>query len=141
MDIANLNKILTDIVRLKNKLGAMSYSDETYDDIEDELHDLEDEFNGEFGEYMEDVLIDVHEELGSDSEILLPTAYLAEKYETSGEDENGHPLFKVPGGSGTYVENDNDADNQQLLLLPTPARFALINNRKYKGILWTCKEK
>ena len=138
MDTASLNKTLTDIVRLKNKLASMSYSDEDYDKIEDDLHDLEDDFNDKFGETLEDVLIDIHDELGSDSEILLPTSYLAEKYDTSGKDEKGHPLFKVPKGSGTYIENDKDAENTQLLLLPTPARFALINNGRYKGILWTC---
>lgn len=138
MDNATLNKMLTDIVRLRNKLSSMTYNDESYDDIEDELHEIEDDFNEEYGETLEDVLIDIHDDLGSDSEILLPTSYLAESYVTSGEDEKGNPLFKVPGGSGTYIENDKDGENTQLLLLPTPARFALINNGRYQGILWTC---
>jgi hypothetical protein len=140
MDVLVLNRMLTDIVRLKNKLASMTYSDEAYDGVEDELHELEDEFNDEFGEYFEDVLIDVHDDLSSDSEVLLPTAYLADKYVAAGEDESGDALFKVPKGSGTYIENDNDAVSQQLLLLPTPARFALYNNGKFEKVIWKAKK-
>lgn len=140
MDIVALNKVLTDIVRLKNKLASMDYSDESYDDIEDELHDLEDEFNEGFGEALEDVLIDLHEDLGSDSEVLLPTAYMAEQYVAAGEDANGNAMFKIPKGSGTYIENDNDQVSQQLLLIPTPARFAVYTNGKFEGVVWTAKK-
>ena len=140
MDVLGLNRMLTDIVRLKNKLASMTYNDEAYDDIEDELHELEDELNEEFGEYLEDVLMDIHDDLGSDSEILLPTAYLADKYVAAGEDETGDALFKIPQGSGTYIENDNDGVNQQLLLLPTPARFALYNNGRFEKVVWKAKK-
>tara|TARA_B100000809_G_C15101634_1_gene517140 strand:- start:676 stop:1101 length:426 start_codon:yes stop_codon:yes gene_type:complete len=141
MDLVNLNKVLTDIVRLKNKLASMSYNDEAYDGVEDQLHELEDEFNEEFGEYLEDILIDLHDSLKSESDILLPTAYLAEKYVSAGEDESGDALFQIPKGSGVFVDSDNDGVvNQQLLLLPTPARFAIYNNGKFEGIVWKSKK-
>ena len=139
MDVLGLNRMLTDIVRLKNKLASMSYNDEAYDDIEDELHDLEDELNGEFGEYLEDTLMDIHDDLGSDSEILLPTAYLAEEYISNGKDEVGDTLFSVPVGSGIHIETDKDGLQQQLLLLPTPARFAVYTNGRFEKVVWKGK--
>jgi hypothetical protein len=85
-------------------------------------------------------LIDLHDSLKSESEILLPTAYLAEKYVPAGEDESGDALFQIPKGSGVFVDSDNDGVNQQLLLLPTPARFAIYNNGKFEGIVWKSKK-
>jgi hypothetical protein len=56
MNTENLNKQLVALIEKKQALGKLSYNDERYDDIEEELHDLEDDFNEEFGPYLEDVL-------------------------------------------------------------------------------------
>ncbi len=130
MDLVTLNKMLTDIVRFKNKLSAMDYSNEAYDAIEDELHEIEDEFNEEFGEYLEDVLIDIHEDLATDSEILLPTAYLADKYVPAGEDKDGDALFQIPSGSGVYIENDDDKVKPTIVIVTNPSSFCSLQKQQ-----------
>jgi len=51
MDIKALDKALQVIIQKKDALEKISYNDPTYDDLEEELHDLEDDFQEEYGEY------------------------------------------------------------------------------------------
>jgi hypothetical protein len=80
MDIAKLNKNLTLIVEKRIELSKIPYSDEKYDEIEEELHNFEDDFNDEFGDQLEEELSKIYEMLKSDNDVLLPTAYLANHY-------------------------------------------------------------
>jgi hypothetical protein len=62
MDTKELDKALLAIVEKKNLLSTLNYNDENYDLVEEELHELEDDFIDEYGEYLEDALGLVHEE-------------------------------------------------------------------------------
>ena len=44
MDSKAIDKSLIEIIEKKAELNALTYDDKGYDKIEDELHDLEDEF-------------------------------------------------------------------------------------------------
>ena len=56
MKITEMNKTLNELVEKRNQLAGLSYSDPKYDDLEEILHDLEDDFLDEYGDYFEKVL-------------------------------------------------------------------------------------
>jgi hypothetical protein len=78
MDLAALNNALQNIVNTRAELSKIDYSNPLYDDLEEKLHDLEDDFQEQYGEFMEGVLQQVHDEHCPESDVLLPIAYLGE---------------------------------------------------------------
>lgn len=128
MNTENLNKSLITIIEKKQALGKLSYNDERYDDIEEELHDLEDEFNEEFGPYLEDVLEDVHAKLCPDTDVLLPTAYLPNNLggESGGDQKEG-----------VWVDSDEfPGKESRLVLVPNPVRLILSVGKNVRKEVW-----
>lgn len=128
MNTENLNKSLISIIEKKQALGKLSYNDERYDDIEEELHDLEDEFNEEFGPYLEEVLEDVHAKICPDTDVLLPTAYLPNNLEgESGSDQK----------EGVWVDYDEfPGKESRLVLVPNPVRLILSVGKTVRKEVW-----
>ena len=130
MNITDLNNSLVAIIEKKQALSKLSYNDDRYDDIEEELHDLEDDFNEEFGPYLEDVLEDVHAKLCPDTDVLLPTAYLPNNLqgETSAETE------------GVWVDSDEfPGKESRLVLVPNPVRLILSVGKTVRKEVWTAE--
>ena len=118
MEVLEIEKAFNEIIARRNELAILDYNADNYDDLEDELHDLEDDFNEEFGEYLEDLLGDIHEELILESEVLLPTAYILQKYVSEGK---GYDLSPE---DGVFVELDDYPNcNTRILFLPEPLRL------------------
>lgn len=140
MDIQNLNHELSILVEKKNKLNALDYDDENYDEVEEELHDLEDEFLENYGDYLEDALNDVHEEHCPDSDVLLAIAYLAKKYHKVGKNEDGSDKYEVGPHEGVLVDADK-YPNQicKLVLVPGPTRLILNVRNKEQKVVWTAE--
>ena len=135
-----LEEALQKIITKKNELSKLDYNDDGYDDVEDELHDLEDDFNEEYGDYLEDILHEVHDELCPDSDVLLPTAYLANEYNEEGKMEDGDVIYKLSKEAGVCVDVDDYIEKDtRLLLLPNPARIWLIVDGEPKEELWSLK--
>ncbi|MFC5271626.1 hypothetical protein [Adhaeribacter terreus] len=128
MNTENLNKQLVALIEKKQALGKLSYNDERYDDMEEELHDLEDDFNEEFGPYLEDVLEDVHAKLCPDTDVLLPTAYLPNNLEgESGADQK----------EGVWVDSDEfPGKESRLVLIPNPVRLILSVGKNIRKEVW-----
>ena len=80
MDINALDQSLVAIIKKKNELQQLGYQDPRYDELEEELHDLEDALMETHGEDMENVIQDVHDRICPDTDVLLPIAYLAKAY-------------------------------------------------------------
>jgi hypothetical protein len=78
MDLKQLNTALQRIVEVRAELKKIDYNNPTYDDLEEKLHDLEDDFQEKYGEYLESVLQQVHDTHCPDNDVLLPIAYLGE---------------------------------------------------------------
>lgn len=78
MDLKALEKALQEIVDTRAELEKLDYSSPKYDDLEEKVHDLEDDFQDTYGEYMEGVLQKVHDEHCPDSDVLLAIAYLGD---------------------------------------------------------------
>jgi hypothetical protein len=130
MNIQELNNSLVTLIQKKQELSKLSYNDERYDDVEEELHDLEDEFNDNFGEYLEDVLGDVHAQVCPDTDVLLPTAYLPDAM-------NGDGQVEITGKEGVWVEADAYPNKEaRLLLVPNPMRIFLSVGKNVRQEVW-----
>lgn len=130
MNISELNTSLVNIIQKKAELSKLSYNDDRYDEVEEELHDLEDDFNETYGDYLEEVLEEVHERICPDSDVLLPTAYLPSNL--SGN--TGGETFK---GEGVWVDTDEFPNKEsRLVLVPNPTRLILSVGNTIKKEVW-----
>lgn len=137
MNWEKLDKELTEIVEKKNQLSAMDYSDEKYDDLEEAIHDLEDDFNENYEAVLEKEFEKIYTRLKSDTDILLPTAYIANKYKPVLPDANGVVTYEVTGREGVPIESDQfDRQDVRLVLVPNPIRILMIINGKSVKDIW-----
>ena len=140
MDIKKLDRDLTALVEKKNKLNSLDYSDKDYDKEEEELHDLEDDFLENYGDYLEDALNDVHDEFCPDTDVLLPIAYLANKYEKKGSPKDGTAQYEVGIDEGVIVEvDDYPGLISRIALVPGPPRLVLNVKNKGQEVVWKAK--
>ena len=132
MDIKALDKSIQEIAIRRNELKKIDYNNPKYDDLEEELHDLEDALQVKFGEYLEEALQEVHDKLSPDTDILFPIAYLAKTYSISAKNE-----FAVSGTEGVYVEVDSMPGKEtKLVIVPNPLRI-LLNTREKQQVVWS----
>lgn len=137
MNWESLDKELSEIVRKRIVLSKMEYSDENYDDLEEELHDLEDDFNENYEEELATHLEKIYAQLKSDTDILLPTAYLANQYKELLPDAKGSISYEVEGQQGVPIESDQLGKvDLRIVLIPNPARFVVLVNGKQMKDLW-----
>lgn len=137
MNWEKLDKELTEIVEKKIQLSAMDYSDEKYDDLEEAIHDLEDDFNENYESVLEKEFEKIYTRLKSDTDILLPTAYIANKYKPVLPDANGVVTYEVTGREGVPIESDQfDRQDVRLVLVPNPVRILMIINGKPQKDIW-----
>ncbi len=131
MDLKKLDEALVTLFEKRVELSQMGYDHAAYDDVEEELHDLEDDFNDEYGDFLEGILQEVHDEYCPESDVLLPTAYLAKKFVVT--KDGSIEIGKDAGVEVEYVEDP--AANARLVLLPSPTRIVFIVG-KQKTIVW-----
>ncbi len=125
MNATDLNAALVTLVQKKHELAQLAYNDARYDDVEEELHDLEDTFNEEYGDYLEEALDSVHRKLRSDTDVLLPTAYLP----SSGVGAQPGPK------EGVWIDSEEYPGKKAYLsLIPNPTRFVLIIGPERKEV-------
>jgi hypothetical protein len=137
MNWETLDQLLTEIVQQRNQLSQLEYSDENYDDLEEQLHDLEDDFNEEYEEVLAPELEKIYTKLKSDTDVLLPTAYLANRYKEMQADAKGVVTYEVSGAQGVPVESDQLGKvDLRIVLVPNPARFVLLVNGNQLKELW-----
>jgi len=131
MDLVALNNDLQKLVLKRNELSVMGYDNEAYDDLEEKLHEMEDDFSERFGAYLEEAFYDVHDEFCPDSDVLMPIAYLGKQYKVEGS------KFDVDFTQGVYVEMDDYPDHEtKLVLLPSPTRIVLQITKDERNIVW-----
>ena len=135
MNTEKLNDDLVNLVLKKNELNRLDYSNPEYDTVEEELHDLEDEFLKVHGKEMEEIFKAIHDEFCPTNEVLLPIAYLANKYKVKKRDD-GDIDFGVSLDEGVIVDVENYSDKlTRLVLVPNPSRILLqIMNSHYEEV-------
>ena len=137
MDTKTLDKVITQIIERKLALSTLTYSDKKYDIIEEELHDLEDEFIENYGDYFEEILEKVHEKICPDTDVLLPTAYVAKKYIKKGKNADGSTDYDVDYKEGVWVDSDKfPGKDTRLVLIPNPTRIVFSVEGKSKEVVW-----
>ena len=130
MNIKDLNSSLIAIIQKKQELGKLTYDDDRYDDVEEELHDLEDDFNEKFGDYLEDILTQVHDKVCPDTDVLLPTAYLPTQL--AGDDNT-----TISAQEGVWVDTEEFPDREaRLVLVPNPTRLILSVGKNIRKEVW-----
>jgi hypothetical protein len=131
MDLNALEKALQKIALQRNELAKIDYSNPKYDDLEEQLHDLEDALQDEYGDYLENVLQGVHDEYCPDSDVLHPVAYLAKTYQVEGL------LFQVGNTEGVFVEMDDYPGKEtKLVIAPGPLRVLLNIGKDKQEVVW-----
>jgi hypothetical protein len=134
MDIAALDKAIQQIAIKRNELKKIDYNNPKYDDLEEELHDLEDALHVKYGEFLEEALQEVHDKLCPDTDVLFPIAYLAKTYTVSAKNE-----FSVAFTEGVYVEVDSmPGKDTKLVIVPNPIRI-LLNTKDKQEEVWKAK--
>ncbi|MBL7849425.1 MAG: hypothetical protein JNN04_00895 [Cyclobacteriaceae bacterium] len=135
MDVTKLNTALLEIINSRQELASIDYNNPKYDDLEEKLHDLEDDFMENFGDDLERALQDIHDEYCPDSDVLVPIAYIAKKYVVSDQGE-----YSVPPTEGVFVEMDDfPGKDTKLVILPSPPRIALTIGTEKQQIVWTAR--
>jgi hypothetical protein len=135
MDIKALDTALQDIAKRRVELSKIDYNNPKYDELEEQLHDLEDSLQEEYGEYLEGVLQEIHDKHCPDNDVLYPIAYLAKTYQVSDKNE-----YSVAENEGVFVEiDDQPAKNTKLVLLPNPPRIILNGGKEKQKVLWSAK--
>lgn len=120
-----MDQAMLAILEKRLELSKLNYSDDNYDDVEEMLHDLEDDFNEKFGDELEAILEKVHDKHCPESDVLLPTAYLAKKFV---ETEDGEiEIGKKEGVEVEWIEDP--AAGARLVLLPAPLRVVLMTKK------------
>ena len=119
MDTKALDKALQEIVKKREELDKIDYNNPKYDELEEQLHDLEDAFQDDFGEYIEEALQEIHDEYCADNDILMPIAYL---------------------GKGVFVEAEKFPGKEtRLILAAAPTRIILSIGNDKQEVVWTAK--
>jgi hypothetical protein len=119
MDIKALDSALQEIEKKREELSNIDYNNPKYDELEEQLHDLEDEFQENYGEYLEEALQNIHEEVCPDNDVLMPIAYV---------------------GKGVYVEVDKfPGKDTKLILASNPTRILLTVGKDKQQVMWTAK--
>jgi hypothetical protein len=132
MDTKALDKAVQEIAIKRNELKKIDYNNPKYDDLEEELHDLEDALHVKFGEYLEEALQEVHDKLSPDTDVLFPTAYLAKIYAISAKND-----FSVSNAEGVFVEVDSMPGKEtKLVIVPNPLRI-ILNTKDKQEVVWS----
>lgn len=136
IDVKKLNASLTEIIEKRVQLSKLTYDSKDYDKIEEELHDLEDDFTDAYGDYLEAALEEVHDKLCPDSDVLLPIAYLAQNYKKTGQNADGTTIYDVENKEGVWVDADKfPGKDTRLVILPNPLRILFVVDGQ-KKVVW-----
>jgi len=136
MDLTALDQSLVAIIKKKNELRQIGYQDPRYDDVEEELHQLEDQLMEQHGKEMEKVIQGVHDKICPDTDVLMPIAYLAKAYVPT-RDNKGNETYDVDLKEGVPVILDEYPDQlTRMVLLPNPPRLIVQVNREKRFLVW-----
>ncbi len=135
MDIKALEEALLEIIKSRLELVNLDYSNPKYDELEEKLHDLEDDFQDTFGDELEGALQEVHDEFCPDTDVLVPIAYIAKSYMISDKNE-----YSVASTEGVFVEMDDyPGKDTKLVIVPNPVRIILNIGSDKQQVVWTAK--
>lgn len=135
MNLKALDKDIQELIKRRSELLKLNYNNPQYDELEEKLHEGEDAFQEKYGEFLEEVLQDVHDEHCPDSDVLMPIAYLAKKYIISDKGQ-----YSVEASEGVFVETEKyQGKDTKLVILPNPVRIVLNIAKDNQLLVWEGK--
>ena len=135
MDVKALDKAIQVIAIRRNDLQKIDYSKPKYDLLEEEVHDLEDSLHVNYGDFLEEILQNVHDKYCPDTDVLFPIAYLAKSYTVNDKNE-----YTVANNQGVFVEVDSiPGKDTRLVIVPNPVRVILNVGNDQQQVVWTAK--
>ncbi len=145
MEFNLVNKQILELIKLNEKLENISYSDPKYDELEDQVHEMQDTINAKHGKFFDKIIADVYKQLGSKDDLLNLTDYLAKTYLVSGaKNPDGSLKFdEVPGDCITITARPAALQGKNLegkiYLKPNPLRLGFAIG-KHERIVWSSEE-
>lgn len=129
MNTKQLNETLLELLSKRFALKKMGYDHPDYDEAEETLENLEDEFVDEYGDEFEQILQRVHTAFCPDTDVLLPTAYLPRsKFEQVTDEETGQDEYEIGPADGVWVTlKDFPNLDAKMVLLPSPPRLEILS--------------
>jgi len=133
MSFKKADKVLIEIIECRIELNQLSYNDPKYDEVEDRLHTLEDTFEEEFGELLEEVIEKIHDQYCPDDDVLSPISYIAGDYKQIGE-----KFYECDYKQGVPVEMSKlPGKPAKLVFLPNPIRLVMNVDGKHQYEVWS----
>ncbi|WP_027000961.1 hypothetical protein [Eisenibacter elegans] len=137
MDIKALDTALTQLIEKRMALSQMDYSDAKYDDLEEALHDLEDDFLEAYEAPLEAILQEVHDQYCPESDVLSPLAYVGQKYVLAKKTKGGKAEYLPETAQQGLLVEVRGGQAGRLLWLAGPPRLLLITQEgKKTDIVW-----
>lgn len=134
LNTKKLDKDLQHIIAKRIEIYQMDYDAPNYDDVEEVLLDLEDDFAEEYGEFLEDALGDVYEKYDINDDVAMCTSYVGRFYQEIKENEEGK-VYSIVAKQGFPVEIPELAGHDSyLIFLPNPTRIYLVFGKKAKEV-------
>lgn len=115
MDTQALDAALLKIIKKREELAKIDYNNPKYDDLEEELHDMEDDFQDEYGEYLEEALQKVHDQYCPENDVLMPIAYIGQGVPVEVETRPGKDTRLILAASPVRILVSEGADKQQVV--------------------------
>ncbi|MEM7109133.1 MAG: hypothetical protein AAF519_12970 [Bacteroidota bacterium] len=132
IDTLSLDADLRKLIDKKLELNDLDYSHSDYDHLEEEVHHLEDTFQANYGDYLDEAFHQVHDEYCPDNDVLLSIAYIPDK--VIKDDSN---TYHAAEGQGVYIEVDeHESSETKLVLLPGPTRIELLIDSEGTEVVW-----
>jgi hypothetical protein len=136
-----INRDLVNITEKRMELSRLTYADRDYDEIEEELHQLEDDFVAHFGKVLEPVLQTIHHQYCPQTEVMSPIAYLAKNYIKVGKYNNGSAMYDLADNQQGLIIDSERYDTAHLVILPNPVRIILTtNSENAREEVWKMEE-
>jgi len=138
MNISNLNQAFIEIAEKKNRLNQCDKADKLYSSLNEEIVKLEEQFQFEYGAFIEEALFNVHDEFCPDNEVRKPIYYMANSYSS----DSTTCQYDVASDEGIAVEADDfPGINAKLVLVPGPTRLILQGQTvPFKETVWIANE-
>jgi hypothetical protein len=136
----SVNEVMFEIIELRKELTTLSYNNPRYDEVEDQLHELEEQFVSDFGVVVNDALADFYDEYCPDSDVLSPLAYIAKNYTVTGENQYGK-TFDVNKKDALAIELDDfPGQDNRLTIIPNPLRLVAFFGDGTTKEVWRLKK-
>jgi hypothetical protein len=117
MDAKEVDEALGRLAAKRRELNTIDYSNPRYDELEEELHDMEDEFQEKYGAFLEKILQEVHNSHCPENDVLLPIAYMGD-------------------GVPVAIERSPKMD-ARLILESNPLRILLRKGKDQQEVVWS----